>query len=164
MKITLNASHWQRLFRSSSSIRDKSPEKDTSGTLVVLYISKRDFYFRNAHLKFSAEHSYFTFWNIMWTILFGWWMSFFYVLSAGLLTITVIGLPYAKLCWSLASYFFWPFGKFIIRVRVLFTLRIRERICRIREYFLDGNDTRKNNPIYLITLIGLYSGALLICC
>jgi uncharacterized membrane protein YccF (DUF307 family) len=73
--------------------------------------------FQIAHLKFSIEHSYFTFWNILWTILFGWWMAFFYVLCAGLLTITVIGLPYARLCWSLASYFFWPFGKFIIRVR-----------------------------------------------
>jgi Ca2+:H+ antiporter len=82
---------WSAKMRSNSSIREKSPEKDTS------------------------EHSYFTFWNILWTILFGWWMAFFYVLCAGLLTITVIGLPYARLCWSLASYFFWPFGKFIIR-------------------------------------------------
>jgi hypothetical protein len=32
-----------------------------------------------------------------------------------LLTITIIGFPYAKITWKLGGYFFWPFGKYIIR-------------------------------------------------
>jgi Ca2+:H+ antiporter len=58
--------------------------------------------------------------NVAWTILFGWWMAIIYVLASIILLILTgifskIGLGYAKMILSLASYIFWPFGRYIER-------------------------------------------------
>ncbi len=56
--------------------------------------------------------------NVIWAIFFGWWMALVYFIVGAILFITVFGIPHAKLCWRLAPYFFWPFGKFLMRERV----------------------------------------------
>lgn len=51
--------------------------------------------------------------NIMWVPLFGWWVSLIFVVAAGLLYLTFIGKSYGRLCWKMAKYYIWPFGKFV---------------------------------------------------
>ncbi|XP_054609704.1 cation/H+ exchanger protein 1 isoform X2 [Dunckerocampus dactyliophorus] len=52
-----------------------------------------------------------SFGNIVYVLLFGWWMSLTYVLVCPVMFLTIIGAPYGKLCLKLAWYFIWPFGK-----------------------------------------------------
>ncbi|KAM3673263.1 LOW QUALITY PROTEIN: uncharacterized protein VK521_002176 [Ammospiza maritima maritima] len=56
--------------------------------------------------------------NVLYLLLFGWWLSLLYVLVASMMFITVMGAPYGRLCWDLAGYFLWPFGKVIQKVEV----------------------------------------------
>ncbi|NWZ36321.1 VNX1 protein, partial [Brachypodius atriceps] len=56
--------------------------------------------------------------NVLYLLLFGWWLSLLYVLVAAAMFITVVGAPYGQLCWDLAGYFLWPFGKVIQKVEV----------------------------------------------
>ncbi|XP_054050651.1 uncharacterized protein LOC128906787 [Rissa tridactyla] len=56
--------------------------------------------------------------NVLYLLLFGWWLSFIYVLMAAMMFITIVGAPYGRLCWDLAGYFLWPFGKVIQKVEV----------------------------------------------
>jgi Ca2+:H+ antiporter len=51
--------------------------------------------------------------NIFYVVLIGWWLSAVYAMAGALLTVTVVGLPYASICWTLAGFFLWPFGKFL---------------------------------------------------
>ncbi|XP_067915522.1 cation/H+ exchanger protein 1 isoform X2 [Heterodontus francisci] len=57
--------------------------------------------------------SLFTFGNLLYVLLFGWWVALLYLLIAVIMFVTVVGVPYGKLCCSLAGYYFWPFGKVI---------------------------------------------------
>ncbi|NXA74173.1 VNX1 protein, partial [Thryothorus ludovicianus] len=56
--------------------------------------------------------------NVLYLLLFGWWLSLLYSLVAALMFLTVLGAPYGRLCWDLARYFLWPFGKVIQKVEV----------------------------------------------
>ncbi|XP_061768240.1 cation/H+ exchanger protein 1 isoform X1 [Nerophis ophidion] len=57
------------------------------------------------------EGSMLSFGNIVYVLLFGWWMSLTYALICPVMFLTIIGAPYGKLCFKLAWYFIWPFGK-----------------------------------------------------
>ncbi|XP_063179824.1 uncharacterized protein LOC134510438 isoform X2 [Chroicocephalus ridibundus] len=67
---------------------------------------------------FSPAGSTVTCGNVLYLLLFGWWLSFIYVLMAAMMFITIVGAPYGRLCWDLAGYFLWPFGKVIQKVEV----------------------------------------------
>ncbi|XP_074481304.1 cation/H+ exchanger protein 1 isoform X1 [Sebastes fasciatus] len=54
-----------------------------------------------------------TFGNILYVILFGWWISLIYFLICPVMFLTICGAPYGKLCFKMALYFLWPFGKSI---------------------------------------------------
>ncbi|NXO62377.1 VNX1 protein, partial [Phainopepla nitens] len=56
--------------------------------------------------------------NVLYLLLFGWWLSLLYILVAAVMFLTVLGAPYGRLCWDLAGYFLWPFGKVIQKVEV----------------------------------------------
>lgn len=52
--------------------------------------------------------------NIIWTVLFGWWLSLaFFMVSAFLYLIPRGGKNYATLVFGLGWYIFWPFGKYL---------------------------------------------------
>ena len=52
--------------------------------------------------------------NIVWTVLFGWWLSLaFLVVSALLYLVPGGGKNYATLVYGLGWYIFWPFGKYL---------------------------------------------------
>ncbi|KAM7056840.1 uncharacterized protein M8220_003136 [Acridotheres tristis] len=56
--------------------------------------------------------------NVLYLLLFGWWLSLLYILVAAAMFVTIMGAPYGWLCWDLARYFLWPFGKVIQKVEV----------------------------------------------
>ncbi|KAJ8003063.1 hypothetical protein DPEC_G00165460, partial [Dallia pectoralis] len=56
--------------------------------------------------------------NVVYVLLFGWWVSLVYFLVSILMFITIVGSPYGMLCWKLSLYFLWPFDKSIQKVGV----------------------------------------------
>ncbi|KAH6611747.1 Sodium/calcium exchanger protein-domain-containing protein [Chaetomium sp. MPI-SDFR-AT-0129] len=56
------------------------------------------------------------FFNLVWTLAFGWWMAliaFAGALVCFLFAATPSGRGYGRILWGLASYLFYPFGKFV---------------------------------------------------
>jgi len=56
------------------------------------------------------------FFNIIWTLLFGWWTASFAALGAIVCFIFAAapsGREYGRVLWGLAGYLFYPFGKFV---------------------------------------------------
>ena len=52
-----------------------------------------------------------TIFNVVWEFFFGWGIAIAHLVSALLLAITIIGLPFAKQHWKLLSLSIWPFGR-----------------------------------------------------
>ncbi|XP_077330009.1 uncharacterized protein LOC143964186 [Lithobates pipiens] len=52
--------------------------------------------------------------NILYVLLFGWWIALFYFLVSILMFLSILGSSYGVLCWRLACFFIWPFGKVIL--------------------------------------------------
>jgi uncharacterized membrane protein YccF (DUF307 family) len=53
--------------------------------------------------------------NILWLVLAGIWLALGYVVAAILLTITIIGIPFAKQSLKLAGYALRPFGRTLVQ-------------------------------------------------
>ena len=52
--------------------------------------------------------------NLLWTLLFGWWLALAsFVVAATLYVVPVGGRDYATLIYGLGWYIFWPFGKYV---------------------------------------------------
>jgi len=47
-------------------------------------------------------------------VVLGWWMGLVHGLAGVVMGLTVVGLPYARQCFRLARYYFYPFGVFIM--------------------------------------------------
>jgi uncharacterized membrane protein YccF (DUF307 family) len=54
--------------------------------------------------------------NIIWVILFGWWLALGHVLSAIAMAVTIIGIPLALADLKLIPVSLWPLGKDIVPV------------------------------------------------
>jgi uncharacterized membrane protein YccF (DUF307 family) len=54
--------------------------------------------------------------NLVWLVLAGWWLALAHVLTAILLAITIIGIPFAWAHLKLAGIALWPIGKMIVPV------------------------------------------------
>ena len=52
--------------------------------------------------------------NIIWLVLAGWWLALGHLLTAILLAVTVIGIPFAWAHLKLAGIALWPIGKMIV--------------------------------------------------
>jgi uncharacterized membrane protein YccF (DUF307 family) len=52
--------------------------------------------------------------NIIWLILAGWWLALAHLMTAFLLTLTIIGIPFAWAHLKLAGLALWPIGKTIV--------------------------------------------------
>ncbi|XP_069812363.1 uncharacterized protein [Dendropsophus ebraccatus] len=63
----------------------------------------------------TSVDSTLTFGNILYLLLFGWWISLFYLLISIVMFISILGYPYGVLCLRLSRYFVWPFGKVILK-------------------------------------------------
>lgn len=53
----------------------------------------------------------------MYCLLFGWWLAVVHFLVAA--PVWLVSEHYARLSWELGKYFFWPFGRYIMRRRDL---------------------------------------------
>jgi uncharacterized membrane protein YccF (DUF307 family) len=52
--------------------------------------------------------------NIIWLILVGWWLALGHLITAILLAVTIIGIPFAWAHLKLAGIALWPIGKVIV--------------------------------------------------
>jgi len=49
--------------------------------------------------------------QVLWLIVFGWWLAILHLTVGTLLWLSVVGRSYATVCLNLALYLIWPFGK-----------------------------------------------------
>jgi uncharacterized membrane protein YccF (DUF307 family) len=54
--------------------------------------------------------------NIIWLILAGWWLALGHLITAILLALTIIGIPFAWAHLKLAGLALWPIGKDVVSV------------------------------------------------
>jgi uncharacterized membrane protein YccF (DUF307 family) len=52
--------------------------------------------------------------NLIWLILAGWWLALGHLITAVLLAVTIIGIPFAWAHLKLAGIALWPIGKIIV--------------------------------------------------
>ncbi len=52
--------------------------------------------------------------NLVWLVLAGWWLALGHLVTAVLLAVTVIGIPFAWAHLKLAGIALWPIGKMIV--------------------------------------------------
>jgi len=52
--------------------------------------------------------------NIVWLVLAGWWLALGHLLTAIVLAVTIIGIPFAWAHLKLAGLALWPIGKMIV--------------------------------------------------
>ena len=52
--------------------------------------------------------------NVVWLVLAGWWLALGHLLTAILLAVTIIGIPFAWAHFKLAGIALWPIGKMIV--------------------------------------------------
>ena len=52
--------------------------------------------------------------NVVWLVLAGWWLALGHLVTALLLAITIIGIPFAWAHLKLAGIALWPIGKIIV--------------------------------------------------
>jgi uncharacterized membrane protein YccF (DUF307 family) len=52
--------------------------------------------------------------NIIWLVLAGWWLALGHIVTAILLAVTIIGIPFAWAHLKLAGIALWPIGKMIV--------------------------------------------------
>ena len=52
--------------------------------------------------------------NVLWLVLAGWWLALAHLVTAILLAITIIGIPFAWAHLKLAWLALWPIGKMIV--------------------------------------------------
>ncbi|XP_030646131.1 low affinity vacuolar monovalent cation/H(+) antiporter [Chanos chanos] len=94
--------------------------------------------------------SLFTFGNVMYFFLFGWWVSLVYFSVGLLMFFTLIGFPYGKLCWKLSCYFLWPFGKTIEKATASVN-RYRVKIFRGEATPEETEEIKVTSPLLLPT-------------
>ncbi|XP_065145763.1 cation/H+ exchanger protein 1 [Paramisgurnus dabryanus] len=97
------ANNYKFGFRKWKSHVTERPIEDRSDVVKELY----------SELNYIKHHtgSLVTFGNVVYVLLFGWWLSLFYLLVSLVMFCSIAGIPYGKLCLQLSGYFLWPFGK-----------------------------------------------------
>lgn len=76
--------------------------------------------------------------NILWALLFGWWMALISMIIALLMCLVPFGgVKYGRVIWELGGYLFWPFGKYVERSED----RSFEDVKGYDELTDDGEDT-----------------------
>src|ERR1700758_1192620 len=52
--------------------------------------------------------------NVIWLVLAGWWLALGHLITAILLAVTIIGIPFAWAHLKLAGIALWPIGKMVV--------------------------------------------------
>jgi uncharacterized membrane protein YccF (DUF307 family) len=53
--------------------------------------------------------------NLIWLLLAGWWLALAHIVTAAVLAVTIIGIPFAWAHVKLAGIALWPIGKVIVQ-------------------------------------------------
>ncbi|XP_041358992.1 low affinity vacuolar monovalent cation/H(+) antiporter-like [Gigantopelta aegis] len=78
--------------------------------------------------------------NIIYLLLFGWWLALLYLLVSALMFLTYFGRAYGTFCWKMAKYFLWPFGKFVHQIHTV-PLHAVAKSCENTTYtYQNGHD------------------------
>lgn len=56
--------------------------------------------------------------NVIWLVLFGWWLSLLHIITGALLALTIIGIPLAIANWKMVPLALWPLGREVVPVEV----------------------------------------------
>ena len=56
--------------------------------------------------------------NILWLVLFGWWLAAIHIVTGVFLAITIIGIPLAVANWKMVPLALWPLGREVVPVEV----------------------------------------------
>jgi uncharacterized membrane protein YccF (DUF307 family) len=54
--------------------------------------------------------------NLIWLLLAGWWLALGHLVTAAMLAITIIGIPFAWAHLKLARLALWPIGKVVVPI------------------------------------------------
>ncbi|XP_061899075.1 uncharacterized protein LOC133647038 isoform X2 [Entelurus aequoreus] len=126
-------------FRKWKSHVTERPFKDRSEVVKELYSEL------NVVKPLTGPGDLITCGNVVYVVLFGWWVSLAYLLVGLLMFLTVIGAPYGKLCWKLSCYFLWPFGKLVHEMGNAF-----RRCCeQMPDCECTGEWVEDNSPVLL---------------
>jgi uncharacterized membrane protein YccF (DUF307 family) len=70
-----------------------------------------EFHPRPPHLYVQSEvHQMLFILNLIWFVLGGFFAGLGWVLAGLIMAVTIVGLPWARSCFMIARYTFWPFG------------------------------------------------------
>lgn len=56
--------------------------------------------------------------NVLWVVLFGWWLAALHIVTGVFLAITIIGIPLAVANWKMVPLALWPLGREVVPVEV----------------------------------------------
>lgn len=56
--------------------------------------------------------------NVVWLILFGWWLALMHIVTGLFLAITIIGIPLAVANWKMVPLALWPLGREVVPIEV----------------------------------------------
>jgi uncharacterized membrane protein YccF (DUF307 family) len=57
--------------------------------------------------------------NLLWFVLGGFWMGLGWLLAGLIMIVTIVGIPWARAAFAIASFSFWPFGRVAVDRRAL---------------------------------------------
>ena len=57
--------------------------------------------------------------NLLWFVFGGIWMGLAWVIAGLLMIVTIVGIPWARAAFAIASFSFWPFGRVAVDRRML---------------------------------------------
>ncbi|KAK3795148.1 hypothetical protein RRG08_028348 [Elysia crispata] len=77
--------------------------------------SETDLYHSDSSEEGSPKVSTVRMSTILYAVLIGWWLALLYGIIGCLMYITVLARDHGRMCFRLANYFFWPFGKYVHR-------------------------------------------------
>lgn len=69
--------------------------------------------------KVKSRESHLSVANVLWTALFGWWVALLFVLVGVFCYLTYVAREYGRISFSLARYIFFPFGIYLIELKVV---------------------------------------------
>lgn len=100
----------------------RRPLGERSETVRALYQEQA-----NRPRSLPSENTVYTVGNVLYTLLFGWWIALVYYIAGAVVFITIFGQDYTFVCWRLAGYYFFPFNKTVYRVSTTYIQRRKKK-------------------------------------
>jgi uncharacterized membrane protein YccF (DUF307 family) len=56
--------------------------------------------------------------NVLWLVLFGWWLALAHIVTGVFLMVTIIGIPFGVANWKMVPLALWPLGREVVPLEV----------------------------------------------